>query len=219
MNQFDTATFVLVGTGILIVLVLIWLLGLRRQATTDARHPTVSAGGEPRAEVVRREPQPDLAPRRGNQATGPQYASRDGGQSGAPIRLPAPLAHDDARSEGRYGTRNGENYSLSSGRSTAVASADRPATATDAERFQEEQVRGLRSRWGTIQSQFVDEPRESVEEADQLVSEALDHVESLLAAQRTNLRRRWESENRVSTDDLRSALQDYRSFFERLLAA
>jgi len=44
-------------------------------------------------------------------------------------------------------------------------------------------------------------------------------VVSTLSAQRTDLERRWASDDDVSTEDLRVALMRYRSFFERLLSA
>ena len=77
----------------------------------------------------------------------------------------------------------------------------------------------IRAQWAAIQSTFVDEPRESVEEADQLISDALNQVQTLLAAERTILQRQWESPEAPSTDDLRAALRGYRSLLERLLTA
>jgi hypothetical protein len=77
----------------------------------------------------------------------------------------------------------------------------------------------LRSRWTDIQAGFVDEPRQSVERADQLVASAIQRLAEAFARERAALESQWESGSNVSTEDLRLALQRYRSFFGRLLNA
>jgi hypothetical protein len=62
----------------------------------------------------------------------------------------------------------------------------------------------FRGRWRSIQSNFVDEPEHSVREAVQ--------------AERQSLESQFSQKDEVSTEELRVALQRYRSFFERLLA-
>jgi hypothetical protein len=69
-----------------------------------------------------------------------------------------------------------------------------------------------------IQVGFVDEPRRAVEEADKLVASAIKRLAQIVAAERTILERRFKQANDVSTEDLRVALQHYRSFFSRLLS-
>jgi hypothetical protein len=76
----------------------------------------------------------------------------------------------------------------------------------------------LRTRWNLIQSEFVNEPRTSVEQADALVAETLDRIQQAFSKQRTVLNEQWASHADISTEDLRIALQSYRSFFNRLLA-
>lgn len=76
----------------------------------------------------------------------------------------------------------------------------------------------LRTRWNLIQSEFVNEPRTSVEQADALVAETLDRIQQAFSEQRTVLNEQWASHADISTEDLRMALQSYRSFFNRLLA-
>jgi hypothetical protein len=85
--------------------------------------------------------------------------------------------------------------------------------------FSEDEHSTFRERWEQIQATFVDEPQESVEAADELVGDVMKRVVSTLSAQRTDLERRWASDDDVSTEDLRVALMRYRSFFERLLSA
>jgi hypothetical protein len=77
----------------------------------------------------------------------------------------------------------------------------------------------LRSKWTDIQAGFVDEPRNSVEQADQLVASAIQRLAEGFARERSSLEKQWESGSDVSTEDLRLALQRYRSFFGRLLNA
>jgi hypothetical protein len=74
-------------------------------------------------------------------------------------------------------------------------------------------------RWSEIQTAFVDEPRESVQRADQLVAELMQSLAGSFAETRAGLEQQWDRGDDVSTEDLRLALTRYRSFFQRLLAA
>jgi hypothetical protein len=65
----------------------------------------------------------------------------------------------------------------------------------------------------------VDEPRRSVEQADQLVATAMQKLADGFANERASLEKQWGSGDSVSTEDLRLALQRYRTFFGRLLNA
>jgi len=76
----------------------------------------------------------------------------------------------------------------------------------------------FRTRWRDIQGSFVDEPRTAVEQADQLVAQVMQRLAQSFAEQRGNLEKQWDASEKVSTEELRVALQRYRSFFERLLA-
>ena len=74
-------------------------------------------------------------------------------------------------------------------------------------------------RWQEIQARFVDEPKKSVEEADGLVAEVIQQLASQFAEERSNLESQWQGGGEASTEDLRQAMQHYRDFFQRLLAA
>jgi hypothetical protein len=76
---------------------------------------------------------------------------------------------------------------------------------------------GLRTRWDDIQTGFVDEPREAVAEADGLVAEVMQELADTFARERSQLETQWDRGEAVSTEELRVALQRYRSFFNRLL--
>jgi hypothetical protein len=79
-------------------------------------------------------------------------------------------------------------------------------------------VNELRKRWTDIQAGFVDEPRRAVEQADGLVAEAIKRLAETFANERNQLEGQWDRGGDVSTEDLRQALQRYRSFFSRLLS-
>jgi hypothetical protein len=75
------------------------------------------------------------------------------------------------------------------------------------------------TRWRQIQERFVDEPRTAVQDADGLVAELMRRMAATFAEEREALETEWERGDEVSTEDLRRAMQHYRSFFNRLLAA
>jgi len=79
-----------------------------------------------------------------------------------------------------------------------------------------EEAQHFRTRWKEIQSRFVDEPRSSVQEADALVTELMDHITQTIANERRTLEGHW-NQGDVDTENLRQILMSYRSFFNRLL--
>jgi hypothetical protein len=83
--------------------------------------------------------------------------------------------------------------------------------------FPEAETNNLRGRWQEIQGSFVDEPRQSVERADELVATVISRLAQSFADERSKLEGDWSRGRDVSTEDLRQALQRYRSFFDRLL--
>jgi hypothetical protein len=83
--------------------------------------------------------------------------------------------------------------------------------------FSESEMGDFRSQWSRIQTGFVDEPRRTVKEADKLVAAVMQRLTEGFANERSGLEKQWESGDNVSTEDLRLALQRYRSFFDRLL--
>ncbi len=79
-------------------------------------------------------------------------------------------------------------------------------------------IQDLRGRWDQVQTAFVDEPRNAVQEADQLVESAVNKLSETFSNERKNLETQWDRGDEVSTEDLRLALQKYRAFFQRLLS-
>ncbi len=129
---------------------------------------------------------------------------REEGGDGEPVDRPAegsldgpagPAAGDGAAGDGAAGSGDGQ-----------------PLLATaDAERY--------RTAWSEIQGRFVDDPREAVTSADTLVAEVMQSLAGTFASHKQDLEGQWQRGDDVATEDLRQALQHYRSFFNRLLNA
>jgi hypothetical protein len=85
--------------------------------------------------------------------------------------------------------------------------------------FQEEERDELQGRWRELQTRFVDDPRTTVEDADRLVAHLMQRLAESFSEERSSLEQQWSRGDDVDTEDLRVALQRYRSFFERLLSA
>lgn len=83
--------------------------------------------------------------------------------------------------------------------------------------FPDEERSAFRTRWDRIQTGFVDEPRRAVQDAHDLVGDLVDSLTRAFAQQRDRLEGTWSSGAEVSTEDLRRALQRYRSLFNQLL--
>ena len=107
----------------------------------------------------------------------------------------------------------------------ATAAADRPpadeATRSRAELeplFTPEMAETYRSRWISIQSGFVDDPRRAVRSGDELVAQIMTNLADTFAEERHRVEAQLDSTGEGSTEDLRVSLRRYRSFFERLLS-
>jgi hypothetical protein len=84
--------------------------------------------------------------------------------------------------------------------------------------FPDDELHSFRTRWDEVQTSFVDEPRQAVEQADSLVANVVKRIAEQFSAERAQLEKQWDSGDSVSTEDLRQALKRYRSFFDRLLS-
>jgi hypothetical protein len=83
--------------------------------------------------------------------------------------------------------------------------------------FEASEQEALRDRWSAIQTSFVDEPRRSVEEANDLVADLMNRLVSSFRDEQSRLEEQWSRGEEVTTEDLRMTLQRYRSFFGRVL--
>lgn len=94
--------------------------------------------------------------------------------------------------------------------------------------FSPDEAEQFRSRWNSIQTGFVDDPRRTVEQADGLVAEVIKRLAEVFAGERSTLENQWETQGdtqavpgdsaSTNTEALRVAVQRYRSFFDRLLS-
>ena len=96
--------------------------------------------------------------------------------------------------------------------STPVTGSAEPAAAAGF--FPESTVNGFRERWRELQAGFVDDPARAVREADQLVDEIMRE----LVERKQNIAEHWR-EGASDTEELRVAIQEYRSFLNQLLNA
>lgn len=81
-----------------------------------------------------------------------------------------------------------------------------------------EDAKSLRERWTGVQSGFVDNPRQTVQEADGLVADVIKRLADSFTAERSKLESQWNPGENVNTEDLRTALQRYRTLCDRLLS-
>jgi hypothetical protein len=71
-------------------------------------------------------------------------------------------------------------------------------------------------QWPAIQAMFVDDPRGSVQRAAAAADEVLKSLVASLEREQAALRTSWENGTDSTTEDLRTALQQYRAFCGRL---
>ena len=64
----------------------------------------------------------------------------------------------------------------------------------------------------------VDDPRQAVQRADELVAQVMTSLAETFAKERSELEGFIKDTDQPSTENLRVALRRYRSFFQRLLA-
>lgn len=91
-------------------------------------------------------------------------------------------------------------------------------SASEGGLFAHDELAGLRARWGAVQASFVDDPKDCVQKADSLVSDLVQQLTTGFGQARSRLEEQWSRGEQASTEDLRVALKQYRSFFERLLS-
>jgi hypothetical protein len=134
------------------------------------------------------------------------------------------LSTEDFTAEGRQraAERAPDTSAAPGGDTPSPAAGDQPGdegTSDDWEvrLFSDSDREQLRNRWESVQTEFVDEPKLAVQDADALVAETIQSLAETFSSARGALEERWSRGDDVSTEDLRLTLQQYRSFFNRLL--
>ena len=105
-----------------------------------------------------------------------------------------------------------------------IATARAEEAAAERERlvalFTPDVCREFRARWDEVQIGFVDDPLQAVKRADELVAHVMTSLAETFARERSQLESfmAGKGDGGPNTENLRVALQRYRSFFQRLLA-
>ena len=125
------------------------------------------------------------------------------------------------RDRGDEATATGTDPDLAPSTAPAAPAAEDVGTADTATNaghlLAADDAEAFRARWTDVQHGFVDAPRQAVEQANGLVAEVMQHLAKSFADERGRLERQWDQGDDISTEDLRTAFQRYRLFFERLL--
>lgn len=74
------------------------------------------------------------------------------------------------------------------------------------------------SRWDVVQIGFVDDPRDAVRQADELVAQVMKSLAESFANERERIENQLDASDSEATENMRVALRRYRSFFQRLLS-
>jgi hypothetical protein len=133
------------------------------------------------------------------------------GSASAPAQSPPP-----ADTAGTGDDRRGVTHDRTGGRPEPT---DQGAVAegTRQHLLAERRADEYTARWAELKNGFVDEPRQSVRQADQLVGDILEELQDIFSAQRRDLEHGLDTD-KATTEDLRTALGRYRRFFDRLLS-
>jgi hypothetical protein len=102
-------------------------------------------------------------------------------------------------------------------RDAAPTTGTAPETA-DAPLLDDATAEPFSRRWTEVQARFVDDPRAAVRDADGLVAELMKTLAERFADHKSGLEEEWNRGDEPDTEHLRQALQQYRSFFDRLLS-
>lgn len=84
--------------------------------------------------------------------------------------------------------------------------------------FSPEASTAFRNQWDSVQIGFVDDPQQAVRRADELVAQVMKSLAETFSRGRAELEGQAQQSEEVSTENLRVALRQYRSFFQRLLS-
>jgi hypothetical protein len=182
---------------------------------SDDAGPGTATATDPRRDATRHEqsatrdnaPQ-DAAPEdTAAQDTAPQDTTATDAPRADEPRADEPRADADAADDAGRTSRAPSDGQLRPG-----AKADDPVAAL----WGADLVEGYRDRWQALQLSFVDDPHAATQDAARLVDEAVQSLTSALGSQKQSLDE-WQGQDRGDTEVLRTSLQNYREFLDRLL--
>ncbi|MGW4115622.1 hypothetical protein ACWEFJ_32500 [Actinosynnema sp. NPDC004786] len=155
---------------------------------------------------------------------------RDGAAHGDTVRDEAwaqdGLAHDGTAGDEPVhdGTAYDETaqddpaHDRSTARQEPVEPAAVDTTAGDAPLFTPDDAADYQAEWRALQADFVDDPREAVQRADELVAQVMQSLATTFTEHKHSLEEQWQRGDEAQTEELRQALKRYRTFFDRLLS-
>ncbi|MET9907376.1 hypothetical protein ABZZ74_11185 [Streptomyces sp. NPDC006476] len=180
--------------------------------TTDRNREDVAGGDSGHGRTVPPFPTPDEA------------RSEDTGASGASASGTTGVTDTSDLTEPGTATSGPGTATSGTGSSTSGTSSRTSGTGSTARLLPHEECDKLELRLRQAVSGFVDEPRNAVREADQVVEEIAGRFAEAVTRRRRTLRSSWQDGDEAEgkgthpdTEQLRLALRDYRELAERLL--
>ncbi|AKL64864.1 hypothetical protein [Streptomyces sp. Mg1] len=147
----------------------------------------------------------------------PGEATADPRDAAEGIRETDPGTREADDGTGAPGRAPTEQWDGEPGRATTERGAVDAPAADEEPLLGAPDAEGYRKAWSEIQGRFVDDPQEAVRSADALVAEVMQTLARTFSARKQGLEGQWGQGGQVATEELRLALQQYRSFFNRLL--
>ena len=83
--------------------------------------------------------------------------------------------------------------------------------------FDGESAASFRQRWSEIQTEFIDDPRRAVEDADHFVADVVQAFATGVESRRRALTSPWEQDGRTQTEELRLTMRQYRTLVDQIL--
>jgi hypothetical protein len=114
------------------------------------------------------------------------------------------------------GRRSTQDLVVRPGDTGDAVPSDEPAP--DVPLLEEGDADAFLSRWSEVQARFVDDPQGAVRDGDRLVTELLQALAARFAQHKDALEQQWRHGGEADTEQLRLALQSYRSCLQRLLS-
>jgi hypothetical protein len=183
----------------------------------DPQGPGAERMGTPAGEQTQL-PATEQTPAEGRTEASPRDQTLDAGRPDASLRTEGRPGNDEPDDRLAESGHAGETRQRDGGEAQPSTGAEESASDAGGSLLPAEMDATFQQRWKDIQTRFVDEPRGAVEDADGLVANLMQQLAEGFAKERERLEAQWGRGEDISTEDLRVALQRYRTFFQRLLS-
>jgi hypothetical protein len=153
----------------------------------------------------------------GHTAESPAADEADGSESADGLAPATPFdAQHEANGSAPATSVDAQHEAEGSAPATPV-DAQRELGAEDAPVFDSASSTSFRERWSTILSEFIDDPRRAVEDADRFVADVTQAFASGVESRRQSLTSAWGHDGHDQTEDLRLTMRQYRMLVDRIL--